>query len=345
MADYLVRCACGVETPVSEWAIGAPLRCQACKRPLEPVASNTRLAVDDSPRRPRESDLPISPEGRMHARREIAKPSPSPRSVAPAPPPPSMPAQPEAPEPPVQATNCARCGRVFRGDWDRYRRAAGVLCHVCANLAPEKSDEEAEVETATPVPAYGGVEYKGVLDHPVLPREDESPADKTEREARFRQWVMLAAVVALVLAVIGIVTDDTPLPTPELSDTGEPVPELPTWATVTVFLTLFVFRGLNLGLALYVVLHWRDRLPSDFLPANIATLGLWALGLQLLQLAMSVVPFGGFLWIGVCIYILWDQFDLDFTDFLLIAVFLFLLQPLVMVLRTFALAVIGYFVL
>ncbi|MDX9974049.1 MAG: hypothetical protein RBU21_13780 [FCB group bacterium] len=346
MADYLVRCTCGAETPVSEWAIGAPLRCKTCNRPLEITDKNARLAPDDQPRRPRESDMPISPEGRMHTRREQTKPSPSPRSVAPAPPPvaktPFVPSMPEAPPPPPAATNCARCGRVFRGDWDRYRRAEGTLCHVCANLATAKPEEEPEPEPVTPSPPYGGIEYKGVLDHPVLPREDDdTPADLAARQARIRQWVLVAAVVTLVLIAIVIATDDTPIPEPDMSQTGEPVPDLPPWATVAVVLTMFVFRSLGLGLALYLILHWKDRLPSDFLPANIVTLGIWALGLELLQLGMSVVPLGGFLWIGVCMYILWDQFDLGFTDFLMLAVFLVLLQPLVMVLRAFALAAIG----
>jgi hypothetical protein len=347
MADYLVKCVCGAETAVSEWAIGAPLRCKACKRPLQPTEKNTRPAEEPKQgfQAPKQSDLPMSPEGRLHARREQANKTPAPKAPKPAAPiipgiptpptasvVPQAPTEPEQPAPPVRETNCARCGRVFRGDWDRYRRSTGTVCHVCANLAPEKEPEE-ESAVPTPPPVIRGYEYKGVLDHPVLPRPDDVSPDQMEKDHnQFRQWIMLAGIVVIALAILSLTGDNK----------GPETGNLPLWATTALDWTVYGIRSLVLGIALYFLLRWRDRLPSDFLLANVAILAGWSAGLQILCVAMDAVPFGYFLWIAVCIYIFWDQFGIHPADSLLIALILLVTYPLAPALSHIALSIAGH---
>ena len=102
----------------------------------------------------------------------------------------------------------------------------------------------------------------------------------------------------------------------------------------------------NLTAALYLILRWKDRLPSDYLLVNIVQLSGVAIGLQALGLVIALVPcLGPLLWIGICAYILWDLYDLGIADILMLGVFLFILQPVTMVVRQVVLAIIGYFAL
>lgn len=357
MADYRVRCECGKDTVVSEWALGAPLKCKSCGRPLEPTEANTRPAESTRVQTPRgpEAELPLSPEARIARRVERpASPyqAPASRPATPAPRPaaptaaalPTEPAEPSAPPPPPPATECARCGRAFRGDWDRYRRGDKVLCHICANLIHAEAAPEEEGAPTPPAALPPLVpEYKGVLDRPNLPEEnDHGASDYAARQERIRRWVLVAAVVTLVAALAVIMGDDTPLPTPDEAPVAEAAKPLPPAVAITAAAIIFVFRFVNLGLALYVILRWKDRLPSDYLIVNIVWLLGVAIGLQGLGIILLMVPFiGFFVWLGLCAYILWDMYDLEFTDLLMLAVFLFLLQPVTMVLRQFVLGIIG----
>jgi hypothetical protein len=357
MADYRVRCECGKDTVLSEWALGAPLTCRACGRPLQATEKNTRPVEDPAPRRPArsiEDELPASPEARVAeraARRQSPRPARDPRasraSQAARPSVPGAPEESAAPARPLGKNHCDRCGRPFRGDWDRYHRAGQVVCHICANQYQTPQEESPEPAAPEPLPPPQSV-YKGVLDQPILP-DPEAPTarDVRETDELIRRWVIVAGVTCLVavgfMLYTGVLDSNAPTPPPLTPDMMiEKAKELPKSAVYLTQAVLFVFRFATTIVALYILLRWRDKLPSAYFFASLLHIAVVAVFIQALGLGLLFVPcIGPLVHMFLAMYILWEVYDLELADFVMLAFFFFLLQPAVMVMRQFALGIIG----
>ncbi len=304
MADYRVRCSCGKDTVVSEWALGAPLRCTACGAPIEATDKNTRPVEAPS--------KPVAP----------ASDSPSNRPMSP---PPMTPYAAKAEEQ-VDRSRCSRCGRSFRGDWDINHRGDALFCHICANLSPERPKEEEPLWEAN-VYSDG---RKEIID---VPTEEVAPglqAHNAEREQRIRRWVLLAAAIVFPIALYVVFTTETVVP-PEAAKSAEDIKamelHLPPALGYSIGAVLFVFRFAALAVALYFILHSRDRLPRE-------TLGFVAAIIDALGIVIRMVPcLGLFLHVILAVYILWEMYDLQVSDFILLLVLLMVLYPVLEVVR------------
>ncbi len=105
-------------------------------------------------------------------------------------------------EPLVGEQQCARCKRECRGDWDRYHAPAGMVCHVCANLAANHSPVEAAPQHA-PVKAPDIPAPVLIPDEPAAPQR-EGKGTLLEQFDDFKETgTFRAAIWALAIAGIG----------------------------------------------------------------------------------------------------------------------------------------------
>ncbi len=343
MADYAVKCSCGQSTVVSEWALGASLKCRSCGRPLEATEKNTRAVEGTGRARPASappgSDLPPPPEARIFAKAESAPPAAAPvqRDAAAEP----VSAPPETPS----TTNCARCGRAFRGDWDRYHRAEGVICHVCANQYRDEPVAEAESAGPQELRNVPSREYTGVLDHPNLP--DPGFAAARERSEFFRQAAIVAGILMIVISGVLLATgalDSEPLVSPVAQEgVAEDMPELPGWMPYALLAVRFLSNCATTLVALYLLLWWMRELPNDTLWANVLALSIVVAPLEALGVGLDFVRYiGPFLHVLVTAGVLYKVYGLDLVGLFLLAILGVLLRPLVTILEQF---VVGFLAL
>lgn len=284
---------------VSEFALGMTGTCTGCGRPLRVGPENT---------------APLEP----------APPSTASTSA------PGTPAAPPA--------SCARCGRAFRGDWDRYSRAGGLFCHICANL----SDQRAAADTS-PAPV-ASPENPNALDA-VADEDNEGQAlswgDKFAefRETRaFRRglWIAAFSVIGLAIAVSFM---DTPEPAVAPQESAEISvwnavenlsPAQARWFGWVMAATNWGFMWLRTFFALYIALAMAGKLPGYQWFGSAVHVGVVSLVMTGIALAMSIglgffLGFlGGLLGFVVIIYVFFTVYDAGLTDIVTFAVFRFL---------------------
>ncbi|MDQ1257269.1 MAG: hypothetical protein QG656_1872 [Candidatus Hydrogenedentes bacterium] len=183
--------------------------------------------------------------------------------------------------------NCLSCGRKFRGPWDRYTTAEGMICHICANSAdkvfnPDVPKPEPEV---APPPTFTALRKK---EEPAVQTEPQKRTlldqfDDLKESSGFRVALYLAAfsVMGIGLFYTVIAPEPAPRPHPQsLQETGTdstvpsdkiglglfgPPQELTKDAHVAIaylfFALEFLFAWLEFAAALMILLAITNRLP------------------------------------------------------------------------------------
>lgn len=306
--DLEVTCTCGHRIVVSEFALGMTNRCPGCKEPLTVTLKNSRPLDQDGPR-------PEAPEPAA-----AAAPMASPFDAA-------------EPERTVRdpKKHCARCGRVFRGDWDRYRAPEGTVCHICRHQAV-KPEEQSITGFIEPVESLKIDAASGAIP-PVEPstvvfEEEDVPWYKriSVDEEFMRKVAIAGAILILSLSVYYWVTQGFVVPSREaLHGGGEPseqaaestpaVEATPMHARALIAISIFTkFAGCYAGLILY--LTWVNRMPNESLFANLLVILPVALGLTV----VLYIPFLGYL---VAILLVYKLYDFEWIDLIRLPLSLF----------------------
>ncbi|MBX7259345.1 MAG: hypothetical protein K1Y02_23485, partial [Candidatus Hydrogenedentes bacterium] len=292
--DLEVTCACGHRIVVSEFAIGMTNACPGCGK---------QLTVNYKNARPIDADIPRANEVKTPV---VEQPVESPFSA---------PVQ----EAPVRdpGRHCARCGRAFRGDWDRYRTSAGVVCHICSNQAI-KPEEQSITGFIEPVESLKidpvEVDLPPAAPSVVIAEAEDVPWYKriTIDEDFMRKVALVGAVLVLAVAAYYWVTQGFEVPergafhaggdTSEPVVEGEPVVEAtPAHARALFAISLFTaFISYYIGIFMY--LTWANRMPNETLIANLIVILPVALGIA----ALSYVPFIGYLAIILILFKIYD---------------------------------------
>jgi len=244
---------------------------------------------------------------------------------------------------------CARCGRPFRGDWDRYQSAKGLICHVCANLTgapPGPAPTEAPVEPP-PTPLVAPPSYRAILEeHKPEEEEDDKELSFSDRfdafkETRqFRVGLYLAAFSVIGIAIYySVFHDFTPEPVPESATTGEtvehgrmglalfgPPEELTktegTALAIIVISLKFVFALLPRFLAILLTLVFAKGMPGSTWWAGVIHITIVAVFTSLISCYIIMV--GGIL----AVYVLYEIYDLRLGDIVIYVILNILLSLL-----------------
>jgi len=301
MTDLVLECdSCGHLMRVSEFAIGARGTCTDCGVELKVTLANTRPSDD-------EQLGPMGSVSTADAETVIIGQ--------------------------VDGDHCARCGRAFRGDWDQYQSAHGMVCHVCANRAEAPGAVQEEVGEVKPVmQAYS---REGLdMPEPKLPPNPEFIAAR-RREELFRRAVLFAALAMIALAIFVTIFGDldvTPVVDPEAppvvaseSETeAEEVPKLPAWVPWAIYAIQFVVNFGAKVAVLFLMLTWVNKLPNDTFGANLIAIGVVGFGLTVLDVVIMMfasIPFVGIIFglLGpiLMLYFIYSLYGLTFAELLL----------------------------
>jgi len=346
MADIIVPCQCGYRLRVSEYAIGMTMSCPKCGEPI-PVTEENVSEVEDT----RPSAQAARQDAAALASEVEHREMPIAPGVAPGVTPGAAPAASQAAAPNLSATHCVRCGAAFRGDWDRFQTPRGPVCNVCAHLA---SDDETlkPAESGAPTQRTPDVHTDGAY-FPAEPVEtDEMPAPFGWNPQKFRTGVAVAGCLVVVLA-IGVLIfggGDAPVTPPTAAGPeAEPLPPALETALKGLFMVL---NYLVEFLALYILLHARDRLPNDTFWKNVLAIGSIALVIRVvmfgtMMVVRTIAPvfiLAGLVPLAVLLitfYLLYEYFGLRFFDLILWLIFRSLAAGMLYWLRLLLVGLIG----
>lgn len=328
MADLVLECdSCGHAMRVNEFAVGAKGVCTNCGAELRVSLANTRPLGDER----------LQPMGSAVSNAE---------------------AQTEVIGQ-VDGDHCARCGRAFRGEWDQYQSANGIVCHICANRAEGPGDVQDEIGEVKPVMATYS---RTGLDMPE-PKLAPNPefVEARRREELFKRAVLFAALAMIILAIVVTMfsdlesapvpePDDTAVATTELADDAPP--ELPGWVPWAVRSVQFVVSFFGKVLVLFLMLSWAKKLPNDTFGANLIAISVVGFGLAVLDVLIMLLaglPIIGIVWglLGpiLMLYIIYSLYDLTFAELLLFFVASIVVWGILTMTRILLLALIGFVVL
>lgn len=328
MTDLVLECdSCGHLMRVSEFAVGAIGTCTSCGVELKVSLANTRPLGDER----------LEPMG-------------------------SRVSTPEAPTEIVgqlDGNHCARCGREFRGEWDQYESASGMVCHICANRAEGPGEVAEEIGEVKPVLAQ--YSRQGLdMPEPKLPVNPEFEQARN-REELFKRALLVAALAMIVLAIFAtIFTDFDAQPIPEPTDQAaateetakEETPKLPGWVGWAVYAIQFVVSFIAKVLVLFLMLSWVNKLPNDTFGANLIALSVVGFGLAVLDIVIMLlasIPIIGIFWflLGpiVMLYIIYSLYNLTLAELLLYFVASIVVWGLVTMSRILLLALLASVVL
>ncbi len=328
MADLVLECdSCGHEMRVNEFAVGAKGICTNCGVELRVSLANTRPLGDER----------LEPMGSAVSNAE------APTEVI---------GQ-------VDGDHCARCGRAFRGEWDQYESASGIVCHICANRAEGPGDVQDAIGEVKPVMAtYSRTGLD--MPEPKLPPNPEFVAAR-RREELFKRAVLFAALAMIILAIVATMFTDlesAPVPEPDdatIAATGtadEAPPELPSWVPWAVRGVQFVVSFFGKVLVLFLMLSWAKKLPNDTFGANLIAISVVGFGLAVLDvmiMLLAALPIIGIVWgiLGplLMLYIIYSLYDLTFAELLLFFVASIVVWGILTMTRILLLALIGFAVL
>jgi hypothetical protein len=263
----------------------------------------------------------------------------------------------------VDGDHCARCSRAFRGEWDQYESAQGMVCHICANRAEGPGEVQDEIGEVKPVMAAYSREG---LDMP----DPEGPVNPEFVQARNREEVLQKAVLFAALAMIALAIfvtlfadlDVEPILDPnevatstQGSSENEPA-KLSGWVPWAIYSIQFFVNFGGKVLVLFLMLSWANKLPNDTFGANLIALGVVGFGLavldviiMLIAMLLAVVPIMGFVWgllgLFLTLYIIYSLYNLTFAELLLIFVASIVVRGIVTVSRILLLALLGFAVL
>ncbi len=213
---------------------------------------------------------------------------------------------------------CARCGRGFRGDWDRVPTVEGVWCNTCANRVDV-------VPPARPGPVAAAASVIGGEEHDAR----QAPSAKSQEPAkRHGALFLLAGLAVLAISVIVIPPLQVFL-TQRLAGAQDPRLAAPAQQVATAplfFLNALLLYARYLS-ALFLALHFLERLPNESFGANLISVGVVAGGLCLL----SLIGVNLYFWVVVIVAQFWlltQLYDLGLWDFCICAMCYLGLGPL-----------------
>lgn len=305
MTELICICACGHQFAVSEFAVGMEGRCERCGQPLKVTKENVtvRGVRREQPRRSYAAETP--------ADRDMRRAESGP-------------------------TACTRCGSAFRGDWDMYQGPSGAVCHRCAHMA-ELHDPSTGPPRPIPLKQFETLEPVIETDHaePGPPQKQTFLEwfDEFKRTKLFRSALWVAALSTIACAILFSFTDLGAPPTDTTGGAGSSTggialfgsPENLTRAQARSIAYVVFGCDLAFGLlamlgALFLTLHWAGRLPSCSIAGNLLHVGFFALVVAFVTALISF-SFGSFLPMigtalayGVTLYILYELYDLRFSD-------------------------------
>jgi len=328
MTDLALECdSCGHRMRVTEYAIGAMGSCTNCGIELKVSMANTR-PMGDERLDPMGSQVVIS-----EATTEILGQ--------------------------VDGDHCARCGRAFRGDWDQYESAQGMVCHICANRAEGPGEVQDAIGEVKPVMAAYS---RDGLDMP----EPERPVNPEFVQARnrdqvFQRAVLFAALAMIVLAIfVTIFADLDTQPIPDLNEVATSTEEstekepakLPGWVPWAIYGIQLLVSFSGKVLVLFLMLTWANKLPNDTFGANLIALGVVGFGLTMLDVVIMLLasmPVLGMIWgllgLMLTLYIIYSLYNLTFAELLLFFVASLVVWGIVTMSRILLLALLGFAVL
>ena len=177
--------------------------------------------------------------------------------------------------PDAAGKDCPRCGQAFRGDWDRTRTAAGVLCQRCAH------QYEPPPETAPEAPVYVNEDGPAPVMEPPDPDVEEAGVSDREKHRKLAVFLGLAAAGMVVYALLPL---EAPVASLVAWLTPEP-PELPpgSWLERLVVLDTLVWLAYQFA-TLYIALYWCGLLPNEDTRSNLIAVGAMAVVLYVLGL-------------------------------------------------------------
>jgi len=302
---------------VPEDALWKSGTCPKCRRPIRITLDNTRPTPEDV-----EPDSFVADKTQMQPKHEAptppAKPTPSPFEESGE----SPNQQPE--RAPLQEDVCPRCGRPFRGDWDRVQTDAGVLCHICANLAgasTKPAAEEPATLAAYPDMAGKNIEYE-TWHEPGWRPPQEKPPEKSGRwtlnrkalAEKFRQYpaqCIFAGVAIMLMLGILLFWPSGGRESREIAP--ESAKELSHGAYYFVSTVDLLFGLFMRGLTIYLTLHFTQKLPNDTFGKNAVAVGILALPVW----GLGFVPGIGWALASLAMLYIWvSVFDFSLSDLL-----------------------------
>jgi DNA-directed RNA polymerase subunit RPC12/RpoP len=310
MNGLILTCdACGHEMRVTELAIGSRGRCAECGAVVTVSYRNTRPLEDEilAPPRKAEGDDP-------DLREPVSEPVPAEH----------------------QGPGCARCGQQFRGDWDRYQRDEGVVCHRCANRTDDVAPDPAALFERPPTISINDLPFE-------LP-EEKAPAPEVPTFAKGHPELFRAALWTAAILIMGLAFIMSWMPEQELTfeemkqieaDASQTAYKaLPVYALGIIWLFQCVFVLGQYMVALIVTLRI-DR--HDNTPIDLA----YVLEVLPNALLLSLASFFPFFMAGaipllslllallhsiMLLYVFWGRLDIGCGTFLM---YLFIIGPLV----------------
>lgn len=293
--DRVFACPCGHKMRVSEFQLGMDITCPMCKAEHRLRESNTEPLVRNAPA------APTTPRTNAFSldKGEITL---------------------GAPAAAADGEVCARCGKVFRGDWDKHATIMGEVCNVCANLAMDGGPETLKLASAAPpAPAYDP--FTDPTKAQPLPAPEESASRKPRwmeehpTESKAILWGLALLVIVLALWAT---TVEPPAPVErsdeEIAAAQAAVEQLGELPFIVVYGFNVAFWFLGIGVPLFLLLKFTNKLPFDSWWANGFEVGWVALFLAVIG-AIPVV--GGVIGMFISICFLWNRYDFGIFHFVL----------------------------
>jgi hypothetical protein len=354
MGDVQVTCGCGNIVTMSEFAVGMPAICPKCGENLAYSHVSTPDSSSPSSYRPQSLDPAVGyrpPENERRVPQSPARSSPEWRNESRQTGARNDDLKPRANTEKTEFGKCDRCKRPFRGTWDMHKTSFGTLCNICANR-PIAVDTKAPVAGVILTPKHTAEIQAAAEERIAVADALRTQPKVVEREPGQppipRQWIWVAAVVTILIAIATFVSDPLSVLPPEvqgLHTPGEPRKEVAA-ISKSVYWTVkgidagFFFVGL--GLAIYITCATANKLPFEsFIPNALHTMGI-GLALTALQFAFSFMPCIGIVMsILASMYILYEQYNFGFMDFIYYFMYCVLGGILLFFVRTFVLGLLG----
>lgn len=295
--NLLVRCGCGHQIVVSEFAEGMTLPCPNCGQPLTVTHANSQPLEEQAP-----DPMPI-----------VRFDSGDDDDLE------YTPLQTDAVK-----TRCARCGKEFRGDWDRHPSSMGVLCNICSNLVAQQRTEQQATGYVPPVDMLK-IDAPMDVTPPQPPGVEEVVQDFWERykpDREMKQRIAIGAAVAFGLYTMYLLISgawmlepapDGAEPTAAETVASDPA-SLPVWARAVFHVLRLSGSFVSMFFAIYIFLTLSRRLPEETFAANVLRLAVPVLVIGTVWWGALMLPFGFVLSLILVPLAIWYFFGLESHD-------------------------------